>query len=88
MNCIDCQFHYIIKDPDPDDWFCSDDVAVICTLTPNPERDLESKYTSDHSEFRAITRSCRPFYVKKESTTPMWCPLNLGELENGETKET
>jgi len=31
-NCIDCPEHQILKDPDPDDWFCDDDVKVICGL--------------------------------------------------------
>lgn len=87
MNCLDCEYHQVIRDPDPDDWFCSDDLAVVCSLTPNPERDVISRWTSDHSRFKAITKSCRPHYLKKESTTPSWCPLNLGEMENGETKE-
>lgn len=29
-NCIDCGYHEIIPDPDPDDWFCDDDVKVVC----------------------------------------------------------
>lgn len=30
-NCIDCPFHKVLSDPDPDDWFCDDDVKVVCT---------------------------------------------------------
>lgn len=30
-NCIDCPFHKVESDPDPDDWFCDDDVKVVCT---------------------------------------------------------
>ena len=29
-NCIDCPFHDVLSDPDPDDWFCDDDVKVYC----------------------------------------------------------
>ena len=29
-NCIDCPFHDVLPDPDPNDWFCDDDVKVIC----------------------------------------------------------
>ena len=30
-NCVDCPFHEVQPDPDPDDWFCDDDVKVVCT---------------------------------------------------------
>lgn len=30
-NCMDCPFHKVLADPDPDDWFCDDDVRVYCT---------------------------------------------------------
>jgi hypothetical protein len=29
-SCIDCPFHSVEDDPDPYDWFCSDDVKVVC----------------------------------------------------------
>ncbi len=29
-NCMDCPFHQVEMDPDPDDWFCDDDVKVVC----------------------------------------------------------
>jgi hypothetical protein len=28
--CIDCPHHEVRSDPDPDDWFCDDDVKVVC----------------------------------------------------------
>jgi len=31
-NCIDCSSHQILPDPDPNDWFCDDDVKVICAI--------------------------------------------------------
>src|SRR4051812_3276113 len=31
-TCIGCKHHEVIADPDPHDWFCDDDVAVVCTL--------------------------------------------------------
>ena len=27
-NCIDCSSHQVLPDPDPNDWFCDDDVKV------------------------------------------------------------
>lgn len=30
-SCIECSFHRVLPDPDPDDWFCDDDVKVICS---------------------------------------------------------
>jgi hypothetical protein len=37
MKCQDCVFHKVVSDPDPHDWFCQDDVAVICHQSPNKE---------------------------------------------------
>lgn len=31
-NCINCDDHVVLPDPDPDDWFCDDDVKVTCKL--------------------------------------------------------
>lgn len=74
MNCLDCAAHKIIRDPDPHDWFCDDDVANVCTLTPNPDQDTKSIYPSKRSEYRAITVACRPYNIRKESEQPDWCP--------------
>ena len=30
-SCTECPFHKVLPDPDPYDWFCDDDVKVICT---------------------------------------------------------
>jgi len=73
-SCIECSSHQVIPDPDPDDWFCDDDVAVICTKVYNPNRDMTSKYKADKSEHRTITVSCRPQNIKKETKIPPWCP--------------
>jgi len=74
-NCTECEKHLVIADPDPTDWFCDDDTAVVCTLTPNPKKDLKSRHRANHSDFRAITVACRPYNIKKESDVPSWCPL-------------
>ena len=29
-NCIDCPAHRVLADSDPSDWFCDDDVKVVC----------------------------------------------------------
>jgi len=29
-NCMDCQYHKVLSDPDPHDWFCDDDEKVVC----------------------------------------------------------
>lgn len=75
MNCLDCQNHKILPDPDPYDWFCDDDLCVVCVLVGNKGQDTKSEYLSDTYDYRSITRSCRPHYLRKESTCPNWCPL-------------
>ena len=81
-SCIECAHHKIISDPDPHDWFCDDDKAVVCTKTINDERDETSEYVSDRNEFKCVTRSCRPYNVEKESNIPDWCPLNIEKANN------
>lgn len=73
-NCLDCPFHKVINDRDPDDWFNDDDEAVLCTKV-NQKPDLKSKYVADRQEFKPVTTSCRPYQKRKESATPDWCPL-------------
>ena len=29
-SCLDCSQHQVMPDPDPYDWFCDDDVKVVC----------------------------------------------------------
>jgi len=74
-NCLDCDKHLIIDDKDPDDWFCDDDQAVVCTLVNNLKHDPNSKNLADHSVFKSITVACRPYNIRKESSRPNWCPL-------------
>ena len=80
-NCTECKNCNVIADPDPHDWFCIDDVATVCTITPNPSIDMNSEYMSNRSEYRVIMPSIRPYRVVKESETPDWCPLNK-EVKN------
>ncbi len=75
-TCLDCPFHKVISDPDPNDWFCDDDQAVVCTKSKNKNQDTSSKYVSDRQEFKCVTSSCRPYKLEKESNIPSWCPLN------------
>ena len=63
-NCIDCPFHKVLMDPDPDDWFCYDDVKVVCTKA-EPRKE--------------ITVACKPYNIRKESAVPKWCPLKANQ---------
>lgn len=31
-NCTQCNEHEVLPDPDPNDWFCYDDVKVVCNI--------------------------------------------------------
>lgn len=73
-NCMDCPFHKVINDRDPDDWFNDDDEAVVCTKVTRPI-DLKSRYVADRQEFKPVTVACRPYQKRKECETPKWCPL-------------
>ena len=76
-SCMECPKHKVIPDPDPLDWFCDDDVAVVCQETPNTERDPATGYLSDNSEFKSVTTSCRPYNQYKETPVPCWCPIQF-----------
>jgi hypothetical protein len=60
-NCIDCPFHEVLPDPDPDDSFNDDDVKVVCRKTKRQKN--------------TVTVACRPYNIRKESDIPEWCPL-------------
>lgn len=76
MNCLDCQFHKRVNDKDPDDWFNSDDEAVLCTKIPIPAKP-NSRLRWEWHGFRAVTTMARPYQTRRESETPQWCPLGL-----------
>lgn len=71
-NCIDCPFHKVLEDPDPNDWFNDDDVKVVCTKKRN----------------KNITTACRPYNLRKESEIPDWCPLENESKPKRKEKRT
>lgn len=74
MTCLNCNHHSVIPDPDPEDWFDRDDVAIVCTLMANEQRPT-SRYAADRNPYRCVTVSCRPYNTEKEAAIPDWCPL-------------
>lgn len=36
MKCIDCSFASFEADPDPHDWFCDDDMKIVCKAGKRP----------------------------------------------------
>lgn len=74
-NCMDCPESSVIPDPDPDDWFCDDDCAVVCRKTRNDEMTPTSRHAAERSEYRAVTVACRPYNRRRESDRPEWCPI-------------
>ena len=81
-NCVDCPNHKVVNDPDPTDWFCDDDVAVLCSLQSNMSK---RTYWASGAfyEYEPITVSCRPHYIRKECITPPGCPI----LKNAKKEE-
>ncbi len=73
-NCLDCEFHRIINDRDPVDWYCDDDIAIVCSRSPR-KGNPSSQYASDRCEFKPVTVSCRPYQAREEGKRPAWCPL-------------
>ncbi len=80
-NCMDCPHHETVPDPDPDDWFCDNDMAIVCTKTPNPKQNFDSKHQADHSPHRVVMCAIRPYNLRKEGDVPIWCPLKTSTAE-------
>lgn len=49
-NCTECRDHKVVPDPDMDDWFCDDDVAVVCSK--------EGKYITRACRPYDISKEC------------------------------
>lgn len=83
-TCMDCPHHLVINDPDPNDWFCDDDKAVVCKLKDNDKQDTQSKYLSDRHPNKVVEPSIRPYKLREEAIVPEWCPIK--DQENGMDK--
>lgn len=57
-NCVDCPEHETLFSPDPDDWFCDDDITVSCRAAGG----------------RKIAEGVRPQFEREYCTRPQWCP--------------
>lgn len=58
-SCVDCPFHSVLPDPDPNDWFNRDDVRVFCTRK------------SKNATVACRPYQTR----KETTPPPKWCPL-------------
>jgi len=74
-SCISCPYHKVIKDPDPDDWFNDDDMAVVCTKLPNDEI---GKYRSPAyfigQNYKVVSSALRPPELSNFNWIPDFCP--------------
>lgn len=76
-TCLSCPHVFVVADPDPYAWFCSDDVAVLCGLTPNADGSKPFASSRPPFPFRPVCVSCRPHRTDDdEATRPDWCPLD------------
>ena len=55
-GCPDCEIRIT---PDPDDWFCDDDVTVLCKAVEGG---------------RVMAEHIRPYLVQERCPVPHWCP--------------
>ncbi len=55
-GCPDCEIRIT---PDPDDWFCDDDVTVVCKAV---------------SGGYVMAKQIRPYLVNERCPVPSWCP--------------
>jgi hypothetical protein len=65
---MDCPHHRVERDPDPYDWFCDDDVKVVCTLA---QRDITVACRPYNKRKESdVPQWCPLLYVKKEPLEP------------------
>ena len=64
-KCLKCKYHAIVPDPDPDDWFNDDDMAMYCT---NPDNSMEKEWTSPSQRERILSYISDKPYLKKGRT--------------------
>ena len=69
--CTQCEFHKVVPDPDPEDWFNDDDEAILCTLIKGGGHD--KSFGGEPYLFKMISGSLRPYETKKVEK-PEWCP--------------
>ncbi|MBQ6923683.1 MAG: hypothetical protein IJQ73_03495 [Kiritimatiellae bacterium] len=60
-NCVDCPEHETSFSPDPDDWFCDDDITVSCRAAGG----------------RKIVTGIRPQFEREYCMKPHWCPKQV-----------
>ena len=58
-SCEGCPSCEIRITPDPDDWFCDDDVTVLCKAV---------------SGGYVMAKQIRPYLVHERCPVPQWCP--------------
>ena len=80
-KCKDCEEMIVISDPDPYDWFCDDDCAMVCKLVKADSTTLEnarhnkSRHAADYSVHKVISCALRPYELHRVKK-PDWCPLD------------
>jgi hypothetical protein len=62
-NCIQCGEHVVLPDPNPYDWFCDDDVKVMCKI--------EKRIITCACRPYNIEKECSPI--------PIWCPKDYNK---------
>lgn len=64
-KCLKCQWHKIVEDKDPDDWFNDDDQAMFCT---NPKNNMEREWTSESQRNKIVSVLNYKVYLDKGYT--------------------
>ena len=80
-TCMECPNHLVVGDPDPTDWFCDDDMAVLCKLMKNDKNVQYYMASLGYFEYKPVTTSCRPHHLKRDTEIPIWCPLCVNTIQ-------
>jgi hypothetical protein len=74
-SCLQCPYHKVVDDIDPEDFF-SDDEAVVCTKLENDE--IGKYYTGAYfkrQKYKVVESSISPIELLSFEYIPDFCPL-------------
>jgi len=79
-NCLECPKHKVVADPDPSDWFCDDDEAIVCTALVNDEKGRFNS-VAYNGQYKVVSSGLRPYETKKYARIPDFCPLIVKSVD-------
>lgn len=78
-NCQDCPFHRNVTTQYTGDSFDMVDEDTLCVHPVSAASRYAERAAYVDVRGRVVTGSNRPWQIRKESTVPAWCPLQVSK---------